>query len=181
MIIKLHGFMGKKYGKQVELAGDNMFQLMSGLVSRFGPGFKEDIRVNDWHLIKEKRSDKKDIGQEELGMTLRCKVLHLVPAIAGKSGGVRIIIGAVMIVAGVYFEQPWLVNLGASLMLGGAMELLIKPPIQEPTQSQNDAGSYLYNGAVNVTSQGGPIPLVYGRVTRASSVVITTDFSSDQL
>ncbi len=103
------------------------------------------------------------------------------PVVQGSSGTVRAIIGIVLVVVGLYFNQPWLVNIGASMALGGIVEILTKPKTQTPTQKQDDKGSAVYNGAVNVTSQGGPIPVLYGRVGRASSVVISTDFSSDDV
>jgi predicted phage tail protein len=181
--------MADKYGKTVKLAGDNMFQLMSGLVSRFGSQFKEDVRNNNWHLVEGRFNDdvrqgrvKKvnDIGENELGKTLARKTLHLIPAVEGASNAIRIVVGVVLIAVGLYFDQPWLVNIGVSMVVGGITDMLTKPRVGSPEQKENERGSSIYNGALNVTTQGGPIPLIYGRVQRASSVVISTDFSSDE-
>ena len=181
--IHFHGFMGKKYGKSVKLEGANFFQLMSGLISRFGPQFKEDIRSNNWHLTDGAVRKGNDLGEADLKGTLnfKNKSIHLLPAVTGASSALRIVIGIVLIVAGLYFSQPWLVNLGAAMVLGGIVEMLTKPKAGGPDQARDDKGSYIYNQATNVTSQGGPVPLLYGRVQRASSVVITTDFSSDEV
>lgn len=179
--IKLHGYMGKKYGKSVRLDGDNMFQLMSGLISRFGQQFKEDVRVGAWHLIKGKLNSKQDIGEDELDVALNSDVVHLVPAVEGKSAGVRIVLGIVLIAVGLYTGQGWLVQVGAALAIGGVVEVLTKPANANSSQNQTDNASHIYNSATNVTSQGGAIPLIYGRVRRASSYVITADFSSDQV
>jgi predicted phage tail protein len=180
--IHLHGFMGQKYGKSVKLAGNNLFQVMSGLVSRFGPGFKEDIRTNDWHLCEGKVKAGNDIGEEEITKNLTKKTLHLLPAVKGESAALRIVLGVVLLVVAylVPATAPWLVPMGASLILGGVVEILTKPKTGSPSQPQDQRGSSIYNGAVNVTTQGGPVPLIYGRVSRASSVVISTDFSSDE-
>ncbi len=179
--IHLHGFMGKKYGKTVKLAGENMYQIMSGLVSRFGPQFKEDVRANNWHICEGKVAAGNDLNEEEVKhKKLNKKTLHLVPVVEGASSALRIIIGIVLIVVGAYFGQGWAVQMGIAMVLGGVVEMLTKPKNQSPTQSQDQRGSSIYNGAVNVTTQGGPIPLIYGRVQRASSVVISTDFSSDE-
>lgn len=159
-----------------------MFQIMSGLIHRFGLEFREDIRQGTWSVIKGRIDSKKDIGNEEVEMPLgNTKTLHIMPYVAGASGAVRAIVGIVLVVVGVYFNQPWLVNIGASMALGGIVEVLTKPKNQTPTQPQDDKGTAVYNGAVNVTSQGGPIPVIYGRVGRASSTVISTDFSSDEV
>jgi predicted phage tail protein len=173
--------MGKKYGKTVKLAGENMFQLMSGLVSRLGPQFKEDVRLNNWHLIRGKMKDKRDIGEAELKDAIEDKEIHLVPAVAGKSSALRVVLGVVIFAVGVYFNQPWIMSIGATMALGGVAEMLTKPPTAQAQQKQDDKGSFIYNGAVNVSSQGGPVPLLYGRVQRASSVLISTDFSSDDI
>jgi predicted phage tail protein len=181
--IKLHGFIGKKYAKQVTVDCDNMFQAMRALQSIFGPSFKEDIRNHNWHIVDGKVKAGNDLDGEELDMPLKSKELHLIPAVAGGSGALRVVLGLVLVVAGAFFAQPWLVNIGIAMTLGGAIEMLVKPPTTNtPNQeTNNDAGSYIYNGALNVTSQGGPIPLIYGRMYHASSVVITTDFSSDDI
>lgn len=180
--IHLHGFLATKYKtNKVKLYGENLFQIMSGLYHRFGPEFKEDIRKGTWQLIKGRVNSKKDIGYEQLEHNLDCKTLHIVPVVAGASGAVRAIVGVILVVVGLYFNQPWLVNIGASMALGGVVEILTKPKTQTPTQKEDDKGTAVYNGAVNVTSQGGPIPVIYGRVGRCSSVVISTDFSSDDI
>lgn len=181
--VHLHGFMGKKYGKTVQLDVANTFQLMAGLTARFGPGFKEDVRTHSWHLTDGPAKPGNDLGEDEVkqGRGFRSKHIHLLPAVTGASAALRVVIGIVLMVAGVYFNQPWMVQLGAAMALGGVVEMLTKPPQKGPDQARDDKGSYIYNQAVNVTSQGGPIPLLFGRVQRASSVLITTDFSSDEV
>ena len=180
-LIKLHGFLGEKYGKSVKIEAANVFQIMSALVSRFGPQFKEDVRVNSWHVISGPKRPENALGEESLAQHLKHKTLHLVPAVHGGSGSVRAIIGVVLIVVGAYTGQPWLVQMGVALALGGVVEMLTKPPAANAKQNQDDNASHIYNSARNVTSQGGAIPLRYGRVHRASSVVIATDFSSDEV
>jgi predicted phage tail protein len=119
----------------------------------------------------------------ELDTRLNDKEIHLVPAITGKSSALRVIIGVVLIIASFYFPAaaPWLMSAGVGMALGGVAEMLTKPPTAQAKQKDDDTGSFIYNGAVNVSSQGGPVPLLYGRVQRASSVLISTDFSSDDI
>lgn len=180
--IKLHGFLGKKYGKTVTLAGANMFQIMSGLISRFGHEFKEDVRVNNWHLVEGPRAKKKDIGEDELSKPLTEKTLHFIPAVSGASAELRVVIGVTLIVVGsIVPGMQWLVPVGITMAVGGVVEMMTKPPGADSQQNQEDNGSYIYNSAKNVTSQGGAIPLLFGHVTRASSVFISTDFSSDEV
>ena len=177
--IHLHGFLGQKYAKSVKLYGDNLFQIMSGLVSRFGPQFKEDVRSNDWHIVEGKVQPGNDLDEKELGKKLTKKSLHLIPAVRGASAALRVIIGVIIFAVGAYFGQPWLMAIGASLVIGGVTEMLTKSKTASSDKGDQRASS-IYNGALNVTTQGGPVPLIYGRVARASSVVISTDFSSDE-
>lgn len=178
--IKLHGFLGKKFAKEVQLAGNNMFQLMSGLKARFGQEFHDIIRDNDWHVVEGKLKKGNDLWEENLNKSLREDVIHILPAVKGASAVFRTILGVVLIVVGVWFNQPWLVNIGVSMALGGVAEMLMKPKSMDQRKQQDEGGSSIFNSAKMVTTQGGPVPVIYGRVRRASSVVISTDFSSEE-
>lgn len=178
--IKLHGFLGKKFAKSVELAGNNMFQLMNGLKARFGPEFQEVIRNNNWHVVEGKLKKGNDLSDESLNKNLNENVIHILPAVQGASAAFRTILGIILIVVGVWFNQPWLVNMGVAMALGGVAEMLNKPKSMDQRKQQDEGGSSIFNSARMVTTQGGPIPVIYGRVRRASSVVISTDFSSEQ-
>lgn len=178
--IQLHGWLGQKYGKTVKLGCDNMFQVMSGLISRFGPQFKEDIRQHGWHVVEGSVKPGNELTEKTLQKTLKKKTVHILPEVKGESAALRVILGVVLIVAGLYFGQTWLVQAGVALAIGGVVEMLLKPKLGGPDQPDDERGSDIYNGAENVTTQGGPVPLIYGRVRRSSSVVISTDFSADE-
>lgn len=181
--IHLHGFLGKKYAKKVELAGDNVFQIMSGLEHRYGQEFMEDVRVNEWHLTQGPVKPGNDISEEDLkkDFKLTAKVIHLLPAVRGANNALSIIVGIILVVVGVFTYNPYLIGAGVAMALGGAIMMAMTPEVGGPEQAADDKGSKVFNGAVNITSQGGPIPLVYGRHGRVSSVVISTDFSSDRV
>ena len=182
--IHLHGFLGKKYSKTVKLAGENMYQIMSGLISRFGPEFKEDLRTHNWHIVEGSVKAGKDLCDEDLPhCKFQKKSLHFLPAVEGASSALRIVLGIVLVIVGTLgsaYGLGFLIPMGYAMVLGGVVEMLTKPKTQSPTQQQDQRGSSVYNGALNVTTQGGPVPLIYGRVSRASSVVISTDFSTDE-
>ena len=179
--IKLHGWLGEKYAPELKLSGDNMHQIMCGLVHRFGPQFKEDIRLGEWHVCNGKFQDSDALDDKTVNKKLVKKTLHIVPSVRGSGRWVRIIIGVILLVAAYFgYGNSYTVQLGIALILGGVVEVLTRPKTAAPTQPADQRGSAIYNGAVNVTSQGGPVPTGYGRVQRASSVVISTDFSSDE-
>jgi predicted phage tail protein len=176
--IKLHGALGKEFAEKIELECSNMFQVMTALESRFGPRFKEVIRTGRWHVVDGAVKPGNDLSEETLQRPLKNRVLHIMPVVEGRNSTVRIILGAVLIAVGTYFGQTWMVQAGWAMVIGGVVEMLVKPKGMDQSKKLDQAQSSLFNGARNVTTQGGPIPLIYGRVRRASSVVISSDFSS---
>ena len=86
--------------------------------------------------------------------------------------------------------------IGASLVLSGTAQLLSPQPADLPgitgsagrrssfDPQRNDPAdnrsSYIYNGAVNLTAQGNPVPLCYGRM-RVGSVVISAGVSTTDI
>ena len=77
--------------------------------------------------------------------------------------------------------------LGASMVLGGVAGMLAQPPQgipgvnASPTDSAapEDRPSFLFNGIVNNTAQGGPVPLLFGHHLTGSVVVSANIDTSD--
>lgn len=177
--IKLHGALAERFGSSIQLDAANMFQVMAGLESRFGPEFREAIRVGRWHVFDGEQKAGNDLSEEELDRRrLKNKTLHIVPVVAGSDAAVRVIVGIALIAIGAYTGQTWMIQAGIALAVGGIAEMLMRPAAMDQNQKLDQAQSSLFNQARNVTTQGGPIPLIYGRVRRASSVVISSDFST---
>ena len=88
--------------------------------------------------------------------------------------------------------------IGAALILSGTAQLLSPQPADLPgltsfggggrndsfNPSNNDPAdnrsSYIYNGAVNLTAQGNPVPICYGRM-RVGSVVVSAGVSTTDI
>jgi predicted phage tail protein len=85
--------------------------------------------------------------------------------------------------------------IGAGLILYGTGQLISPQPAELPgitatprsnsfDPARNDPAdnrsSYIYNGAVNLTAQGNPVPLCYGRM-RVGSVVISAGVSTTDI
>lgn len=109
-----------------------------------------------------------------------CKTIRFLPIFTGaggKNGLLQTIVGAVMVVVGVvvnYFTAGTagnpLISAGIGLMLSGICTMLMRPSKDE---GEDTGTSYYFNGAVNTTRQGSPVPLVFGRC-RVGSVVISS-------
>ena len=186
--VYLHGSLAKKYGKEpIQVDADTIAQVVRGLIFRFGDEFKQVLKAGNWHVFRGAKKKGNDIGEEELNFKLKPNEnLHLEPALEGRSAAVRIVIGVALILVAVFAPVPpnlkmYLISAGASMILGGVAEMLSPKP---QTGVQNQAGanpSFIFNGAVNVTEQGSAVPLVYGRVNRCSTVVISSGLTTENI
>jgi len=87
--------------------------------------------------------------------------------------------------------------IGASLILSGTAQLLTPQPAELPgltgatgargnsfnpvnNDPADNRSSYIYNGAVNLTAQGNPVPICYGRM-RVGSVVVSAGVSTTDI
>ena len=174
--VVLKGWLGEKYSKKpIEVVADTTQQVIRALTSIFGVEFRKDIREGKWNVCKDKVSAKTSIDEKEVGFSLgSCQRLVIRPAVIAKSSALRVILGVVLVVVGVYFNQPWLVNIGAAMIVGGVAEMLMpKPKVDNGFDQAGSNPSFIFNGTMNVTEPGGPTPIVYGRFPRASSIVLS--------
>lgn len=179
--IKLYGHLGKQFGKlhRLDVSGPrDAIRALSVLV----PGFQRALVshrsgyrlfVDDWAVTQS----------PELGLPGR-REIRIVPVISGASNGIgQIFMGVALVVAGIYAPEllpemgasasvastvgTMAISFGATLVLGGLAQMLAKNPQTKP----NDSTSYLFNGPVNTTEQGNPVPVLYGRLIVGSQVV----------
>jgi predicted phage tail protein len=139
------------------------------------------------------------ISEELVDFPLLENEIHIFPAICGaggaRGGGIgQIILGAVLIVAAVVitiFAPPAgaavageiggiaysgtaasLAIAGALSIAGGIMSLLVKvPSVSDYGSAGTQKQSFIFNGVINNTEQGVPVPLVYGNHLTGSTVI----------
>ena len=112
-------------------------------------------------------------------------VLRIVPVVAGSGGFGQIFAGVALIAASFIpglniAVAGYMFSAGAALALGGAAALITAHFASDPSQqnSPDNQPSYAFNGTVNTTGQGGPVPLGYGRMV-VGGQVISVGFASD--
>lgn len=108
------------------------------------------------------------------------ETIRIVPVIAGaNSGPLKIIAGAALIIAAPY-AAPYLwqgaaatiTAIGTSLVIGGVSQILFSPQSAGESQERpENKPSFIFNGAVNTTRQGNPVPICYGRMMVGSQVI----------
>lgn len=178
--VKLHGFLGKKYGKTFKFAVNNPAEAIRL--------FKANFKTFEKDLINHQPGFRILVGKETLDEAEKLlypsgrQCIRIVPVIRGAGSALRIIAGIVLVVVGTIFAQPWMVNMGASLIIGGVIGLLTPTTSTKSSDSESakNTPSYIFNGAVNTTQQGNPIPVLYGQML-VGSQVISAGLSVSQL
>lgn len=179
--IILHGELGRKFGRLHKLAVSSTAEAVRALIANYpalrpwladstarGVGYK--VFAGKERLTKDQLCD--PVGGSE--------IIRIAPVIMGaKNGGVlQIITGAVLIAAGIITENPFLIKMGAVMALGGVVQLLSPQPKTRTNDVTQNGASYSFAGPVNVTAQGAPVPLGYGRMI-IGSIVISAGIVSD--
>ena len=73
-----------------------------------------------------------------------------------------------------------MISAGVGLAIGGAVQYLVQiPDGNTGTNSVDNGASYNFNGPVNVTAQGNPIPVLYGELI-TGSVTVSGDLYSEE-
>lgn len=113
--------------------------------------------------------------------------IKIVPVVSGASApGVRILAGAALVAVGMVLSpysaglSNFVGNVGISLMISGAAEILFAPTPRGTPERPENMPSYVFDGAVNTAAQGNPVPLCYGRLI-VGSQVISAGLSTEQL
>jgi len=184
----LDGPLGKMFGKEWSLAVTTPNQALS-MIEANQPGIIGWIRNNKAKYanyrvtITDKRGKKTyvDEGSYKFQREEQPASIRFTPVITGSSAGLRVVIGAVLLVISYFVPvlSPYLAPMGISLMIGGLIEMLSPRPKQS-NNTTDDGTSYYFNGPVNTTAQGVPVPLVYGRCLVGSQAV-SASVTIDQL
>lgn len=181
--VRLYGALGRQFGRLFKLAVATPAEAAQALCAVV-PGFRQAFTGRDgraqYHVFVGRSFARRDLTTEQceepLGQT---EPIRFVPVISGaKRGGLlQTIIGVTLIVAG--FENPLLVQVGVALVIGGVTQLLSPQRLKQP--GAENVASYAFDGPVNTTEQGGPVPVALGRVICGSTVVSQGLSTSDLL
>jgi predicted phage tail protein len=191
--VTLYGPLAKEFGRDWKLAVSSPAEAIQ-LIEANRPGFLNWIRGNldkydrykvvvDYHDGRVEHLD-----EETIKLQGSMKRIRFVPIVVGAGGIGKIILGALLIVAAAvtFFTgvgaaaTPYLLGAGMALFLGGITELLSPKPKKLDQGVRQDGTSYFFDGPVNTSQQGVPVPLIYGTVL-AGSQAISAKVTVDQL
>lgn len=188
--IHLHGELSR-FGSSFELDVNSPAEAIRAISVQL-PAFRKAIAEGEWHVVKGDMEEGTNLDEDRLLMGLgRVSDIHIIPAVTGSGGKFgQIILGAVLIGAAFWTGGASLAAwgagakamgaLGAGLVIGGVAQMLIKPPSTDfaGREAPDQRPSFLFDGPVNTSTQGLPVPLIYGEV-KTGSVVISAGMTSE--
>lgn len=185
--IRLHGILGKKFGKEFRLAVRSAAEAVQALCSQLD-GFESFMRNSDQAGYEfAVFRDKKNLDEQGIVMqSSEPSTIRIVPVVHGAKSGVWTTIAGVGLVALGAFTggttSTWgmaLISAGAGIAVAGVMQMLYPMPSMPETKEEdgNDPGSG-FGGPVTTTAQGHPVPLLYGR-REVGGAVISGSVSSE--
>lgn len=178
--IRLYGKLGAKFGRVHRFVVRSPREAMRALAVMI-PGFERELMTSKDRGIKYAVFvGKRNITERELEYPSGNDDIRVAPIPVGaKNGGIlSVIAGVVLIIAGVvtsYFGGAGtpLISLGVSMVFGGVAQMLSAHAAASNGNSNSAATktSYYFSGAENTAYQGGPVPLLYGRMRVGSTVI----------
>jgi predicted phage tail protein len=163
--IHLHGPLADKYGALHQLAVRSPREAAHAMDANF-PGFIADFMAHERYAIFAD-GDWRDFDGAEISPFNR--EVHFCPQVEG-----GVFLGAALVGALI----PTLAGTLAATIIGGLLvtglligiALLFRPKTKKPEAEKKDE-SFAFSGPENVSGQGIPVPLIYGRVFAGSVVV----------
>jgi len=170
--IVLHGYFKDLYDEEIYLEGNDVAEIINGFCKQTGAF---DVGPNEEkHHVRVHGFDDEDSLYSPLPVDT--EELHLIPDIRGGKGGgfLKVVIGVVLIAAAILLPPVGLAagvtlnsivfGIGASLVLGGLLELLSPAPQVDTLPENQDPEASKYLGAdQNTVKIGTRIPLLYGK------------------
>jgi predicted phage tail protein len=193
--VKLLGELGRKFGRSYEFMAFSPKEIISALSNQL-KGFKEYLAGAHENGIFFKLVSREPEGMSYDECMMPCEHLVIAPIVTGAGGSGmsigKILLGVVLIglafipgvgtsLAGTALAGKFtavgstLFGLGGALLFGGIAELLTPTP-KQPKETEQ---SFLFDRAAELTTQGLPIPLLYGEFLATSPLVISSSISTE--
>lgn len=188
--IRLYGVLGTTFGRVHRLAVDSPQEAIKALCTVI-PGLQKFIlESKERGLTYAIFEGRRNLSKDDLPLAANGNDIRIAPVIIGskKAGMFQTILGAVLVVAGAVLSftpfaaaSPYLYMTGASMMLGGVVQML--SPMQGGLASRQDPDnkpSYAFGGPVNTIAQGNPVPILYGKRRIGGAIISAGIYAEDQ-
>lgn len=197
--IRLYGYLGAQFGRVHRLAVASCAEAVQALCVLL-PGFERELMTSkDRGVGYACFLGRRNLADDQLFDLAGQEDIRIAPMVQGaKRGGLfTLVLGAAL-----FFAAPYLVNpatagllgeggamvfgagvgsMGKLLMLSGVTQLLSPQQKGLSTADGPDNGaSYNFNGPVNTSAQGNPVPLLYGELIIGSAAISAGILAEDQ-
>lgn len=180
--VKLYGTLGEQFGRVWRLDVKSPGEAIRALCSQL-PGFRKHLQENGGHGYRVLAGrDSRDA--KTLCLPSSADTFRVVPVVSGAGKGLGgIIVGAALIWAsnGTYGWDTLATSayagavssIGFSMVIGGVSQMMTKTPktSNESVERPDNKPSYAFDGAVNTSAQGNPVPVCYGELIVGSQVI----------
>jgi len=179
--VYLHGLLGKEFGRKFKFSlgrpRDCVLAIdanKNGFLNRILELSKKGAHYS---VIVDGRTS------TDLSLETSAKELHIMPSIAG-GAGTAAVIGIVLVVAGYALPTGYailsavLIGVGMAAVSYGISNLMQKDQKTDVGSASATANalnkSFLFSNGENLTEQGNPVPIGYGRLRIGSAVIQST-------
>ena len=184
--IKLSGPLAHKFGRLHRrlLETGSVKEVFAALKSTI-PGFTEEIRRLDMLGMRFAIfRNRVNVGEAEFDRG-GVSDLRIIPIVGGskRAGLLQTIIGAVIFVASSFIPgmQGWGHSLGASLALGGVIQMLSPQAAGlKQSASPENMPSYAFGSAKNTTASGNPVPICIGDRRWGGAIISASIYAEDK-
>jgi predicted phage tail protein len=197
--VSLLGELGRKFGRKYSFMATSPKDVFSALCHQL-EGFKEYMSNAHENGIGFRLVDGDPGGMDYANLLMGCRKLIIAPIISGGGTIGRILIGVALVAlafipgvgtatsvaiaagakAGFTTVGSLLFSLGTSLVLSGVASLLT-PPVSNPKSDTDKKDSFLFDRAAELTTQGNPVPILYGRFLAGSPLIISSAITTQQV
>ena len=189
--VLLSGSLARLFGREHRVTTAGGFKDVMSYFRQF-PGFERYMMGSaEKGLRFAVFKGRENLAEEDLERPTGKETIRIVPVICGskRAGGLQTIVGAVLVAAAFVLSftplagsSPFLYQMGAALMIGGAMQMLAPQAKGLGAQDRpENRPSYSFNGPANTSAQGNPVGLLYGQLTVGSAVISAGIYAQDQL
>lgn len=192
--VKLLGELGRRFGRSYRFMASSPKDVISALSNQLA-GFKDYLTGAHEDGIGFRLVDEDADGMDYEKVMMPCRQLVIAPIISGGGTLGKILLGVALIalafipfggaafagfVAGQFaIGSGILFSLGTSLVLTGVAALLT-PPVKQPKETERK-DSFLFDRATELSSQGAPVPILYGRFLAASPLIVSSAITTQQV
>lgn len=189
--VRLYGKLGARFGRVHRLAVNSVAEAIRALCVLL-PGFEREMMTSgDRGVSYACFLARTNINEETLQAPAGQDEIRIAPVIRGaKRGGLfQTVLGVALIAVAWWNPLSWSTSIamgvlaaGAGMAIGGVFQMMAPTQQGLGTADRPENGaSYNFNGPVNTTAQGNPVPLGYGKKIVGSAVVSAGIYSEDQM